>query len=231
MPHSALAVALVLCLLATAGAPPASAPAAPPTREVEVVFAVVARDAGEGERAAARLAPQIDALLQDFARATGGRVTMRVAGAPLVLTAPEGVAALDERPAAWTRAVLAAGARPDLVALLAADLPVAGEACACVAWARPAREHTAEGALDRSHLFGAPPGFLGVVALGGSDVLDDPIELRFRFLHEAGHAWCCRGRAGADGAHWPASPENDPLAHGASRAGPWRYSASTLDAL
>lgn len=225
----AFALSLALGLLSpTAPTAPADA------RDVPVAFIVVARDAATATSAAAALDRAAPALLDDFRAATGGRVALRAVGAATILAAPPGVAALDDVPAALARAhFTASGGSARLLVVVAVDVPVGGPLCACVAWARPAQLATPDGPLDRSALFGAAPGFLGVVALGDADVLQTPDELRFRFLHEVGHAWCCRGLPGASGAHWPPAlaDARDPLAEAHAREGPWRFSPASLDAM
>ena len=226
MPSFRAAVVLVAVLAGLVVPHPAVAPA-PDALEARVAFAVVSRapDAVAAQHAARALDALAPVLLRAFEYAARGEVRLERAAGVAILEAQPDVAALDAAPARLARAWFAEHEAVDVLVLVSVDLPVAGAACACVAWSLPARA----AGLDRAALFGAGPGFLGVAALGDRAVLDDARELTFRFLHELGHVWCCRGLNGAVGAHWATGPASDPLVDGASRElATWRFSARTL---
>lgn len=217
-----------------------------------VAFALVAR---EPDRATDAELRRLDALAptlaKQFERAARGLVALDVVAPARVLPAPP-VPSLDEDPAALVRAYFGAKDAPrdvHFLVLVAADVPVAGERCGCVAWHQRARNPSLLGAaFEDARAFGAPPAFVGVTALGTLAELDDPVETQYRFLHETAHAWCCRlprddshaERLLAErGSHWSlalrdASRARDPLlGDGTTRpgSGAWALSDLTLVAM
>lgn len=217
-----------------------------------VAFALVARESEHATQVELqRLDTLAPTLTKQFERAARGLVTLDVIAPARVLPAPP-VPSLDEDPAALVRAYFAAKDAPrdiHFLVIIAADLPVAGERCDCVAWHQRARNPSLLGpAFEDARAFGAPPTFVGITALGTLDELDDPVETQYRFLHETAHAWCCRlprdephaeQLLAERGSHWSlalrdASRARDPLiGDGTTRpgTGAWALSDLTLVAM
>lgn len=254
---TAAASALLAGCLAPAADPPlelhSQTTAVAPTLVVQFLL-VVEPDAAElPSDAAARVDAAAAPLLDAFEAASRERVRLASAGPARVLPLPTGVATLDEAPHVLARAYFASPDAPrdvHFLVLVAGDgVPVASDACACVAWHQRARNPSTLGdAMDTTRAFGAPPQFIGVTALGSLAELADAHEMEYRFLHETGHAWCCRlpeaaaqaGVLAARGAHWTAAAwsgdgPRDPLVGDGSEfargAVEWRFSDLTLVAM
>ncbi len=216
-----------------------------------VALVLVVRDPALASLAALdRLNALGPVLGEAFVRASGGRAAIDVVSSARVLVAPPGLGSLDADAPALARSFFAAPGAPldvEILVLVAVDVPVAGMGCACVAWHQRARNPGLLGpAMDVTRAFGAPSGFVGVTGLARLDEVADGLEMEYRFLHETGHAWCCRvprdrapeGLLAARGAHWSmgdAGGTRDPLAGDGSEAPrgrvAWAYSDLTLVAM
>ncbi|MHB8606637.1 MAG: hypothetical protein ACYDCK_15445, partial [Thermoplasmatota archaeon] len=160
-------------------------------------------DASDAARAkATAVAP----LLSDaVARATRGLATVRIL--PVVALAEARPDDASQAPRELARAYFAAGApRADAILALSDGFDVAASSCACNGWfLRDRAGLDASHPFDDSRAWGDASGTLRGVGFFGTTVEPDDL-LAARFLHEFGHAFCCRvaipGLVDASGSHW-----------------------------